>query len=86
MADIKAKITFLTTQFLDVSKSHSRTIMKKFILITIHQKIKTIVIVFSILIILEGILFHFLFQLWSDVLAWIFTIPNIFALLYMIGL
>ena len=50
------------------------------------SQIKTIVIVFSILITLEGILFHFLIQLWSDVAAWIFTILNIYALLYMIGL
>lgn len=50
------------------------------------SQIKTIVIVFSILITLEGILFHFLIQLWSDVAAWIFTILNIYALLYLIGL
>ncbi|MBZ5753578.1 hypothetical protein [Metabacillus rhizolycopersici] len=50
------------------------------------SQIKTIVIVFLILITLEGILFHFLIQLWSDVAAWIFTILNIYALLYMIGL
>jgi hypothetical protein len=50
------------------------------------SQIKTIVIVFSILIILEAILFHFLIQLWSEVAAWIFTIINIYALLYMIGL
>ena len=50
------------------------------------SQIKAIVIVFSILITLEGILFHFLIQLWSDVAAWIFTILNIYALLYMMGL
>ena len=50
------------------------------------SQIKTIVIVFSILITLEGILFHFLIQSWSDVAAWIFAILNIYALLYMIGL
>lgn len=50
------------------------------------SQIKTIVILFSTLIILEGILFHFLIQLWSEVAAWIFTILNIYALLYMIGL
>lgn len=50
------------------------------------SQIKTIVILFSILITLEGILFHFLIQLWSDVAAWIFTVLNIYALLYMIGL
>ncbi|NQD67962.1 hypothetical protein HP456_18830 [Bacillus haikouensis] len=50
------------------------------------SQIKTIVIVFSLLITLEGILFHLFIQLWSDVAAWIFTILNIYALLYMIGL
>ncbi|NGP46586.1 hypothetical protein G4V62_17150 [Bacillaceae bacterium SIJ1] len=50
------------------------------------SQIKTIVIVFSILIVLEGILFHFLIQLWSEVAAWIFTILNVYALLYMMGL
>lgn len=50
------------------------------------SQIKTIVIVFTILIIMEGILFHFLIQLWSEIAAWIFTIINIYALLYMIGL
>ncbi|WP_237458647.1 hypothetical protein [Pontibacillus yanchengensis] len=50
------------------------------------SQIKTIVIVFSILIILEGILFHFLIQIWSVLAAWIFTIINIYALLYIIGL
>lgn len=50
------------------------------------SQIKTIVIVFSILIVLEGVLFHFLIQLWSDIAAWIFTVINIYALLYMIGL
>lgn len=40
------------------------------------SQIKTIVIVFSILIILEGIFFHFLIQSWSEVAAWIVTILN----------
>jgi hypothetical protein len=50
------------------------------------SQIKQIVIVFSILIILEGAFFHFLLQLWSDIAAWIFTVINIYGLLYMIGL
>ncbi|MGX9135104.1 hypothetical protein ACWV26_12150 [Rummeliibacillus sp. JY-2-4R] len=50
------------------------------------SQIKTIVIVFSTLITLEGIFFHFLIQIWSDMVAWIFTILNIYAFLYMIGL
>jgi hypothetical protein len=50
------------------------------------SQIKTFVTVFSILIVLEGILFHFVIQLWSGIAAWIFTILNIYALLYIIGL
>lgn len=50
------------------------------------SQVNIIIVVFSILIILEGILFHFLILLWSDVAAWVFTILNIYALLYMIGL
>ncbi len=50
------------------------------------SQIKTFVTVFSILIVLEGILFHFVIQLWSDIAAWIFTILNIYALLYITGL
>lgn len=51
------------------------------------SQIKMIVIVFSILIVLEGILFHYLIQLWwNDIAAWIFTLLNIYALLYMVGL
>ena len=55
---------------------------------TYHKtsQIKTIVIVFSILIAIEGVLFHFLIQLWSDIAAWIFTVLNIYALFYMVGL
>jgi|SRR5690625_1631055 len=50
------------------------------------SQLKAIVILFSILITLEGVFFHFLIQLWSDIAAWIFTLLNIYALLYMIGL
>ncbi|MDX8047282.1 hypothetical protein SH601_15030 [Gracilibacillus sp. S3-1-1] len=50
------------------------------------SQIKTIVILFSVLIIVEGILLHFLLDMWSSVAAWIFTILNIYALLYMVGL
>lgn len=55
---------------------------------TYHKtsQIKTIVIVFSIFIAIEGVLFHFLIQLWSDIAAWIFTGLNIYALFYMVGL
>jgi len=50
------------------------------------SQLKMIVIIFSILIILEGTFFHFLIQSWSDIAAWVFTILNIYALLYIIGL
>lgn len=50
------------------------------------SQIKTIIIIFSILIILEGAFFHFLIQSWSNIAAWIFTILNIYALLYIIAL
>ena len=53
-----------------------------------HQtsQTKTIVIVFSSLILVEGVLFHFLIQLWNEIAAWIFTVLNIYAFLYMVGL
>ena len=55
---------------------------------TYHKssQIKMIVILFSILIAVEGAFFHFLIQRWSDIFAWIFTVLNIYALLYMMGL
>lgn len=55
---------------------------------TYHKtsQIKTIVIVFSILIIGEGLLIHFLIQRWNEVVAWIFTILNVYGILYLIGL
>ncbi|MEK4081556.1 hypothetical protein [Solibacillus sp. FSL K6-1126] len=55
---------------------------------TYHKtsQIKTIVIVFSFLIAIESVLFHLLIQLWSDIAAWVFTVLNIYALFYMVGL
>lgn len=35
---------------------------------------------------MEGLLIHFLIHLWSHIAAWIFTILNIYALIYIIGL
>lgn len=49
------------------------------------SQLKIVTIVFSILIVGEGLLFHFLIQIWNDIAAWIFTVLNIYALLYMIG-
>lgn len=55
---------------------------------TYHEtsQIKTMVIVFSILITIEGVALHFVVQLWSNIAAWIFTVLNIYALFYMVGL
>ena len=55
---------------------------------TYHKKsqIKTIVILFSILIAVEGAFFHYLIQTWRVTFAWIFTILNLYALFYMVGL
>lgn len=56
---------------------------------TYHKtsQIKTIVIVFTVIIGMEGVLFHYLIQLWwNNLAAWIFTILNIYALLYLVGL
>ncbi|REB11478.1 hypothetical protein DVB69_00785 [Sporosarcina sp. BI001-red] len=50
------------------------------------SQLKTMTIIFSILIILEGASFHFLIQSWSGFAAWTFTVFNIYALLYIIGL
>lgn len=49
------------------------------------SEMKTFIIVFSILIIGEGILFHYLLQKWNEVLAWIFTILNVYGILYLVG-
>lgn len=51
-----------------------------------NSQIKTIVILFSILIVVEGILLHYVVQMWSTIAAWILTVLNIYALFYMIGL
>ncbi|WP_430787352.1 hypothetical protein VBD025_16225 [Virgibacillus flavescens] len=55
---------------------------------TYHKssQIKTFVILFSILIVVEGAFFHYLIYQWNYLLAWVFTVLNIYALLYIIGL
>lgn len=55
---------------------------------TYHKtsQIKVIAIVFSLLIVVESVGLHIVIQMWSDIAAWIFTILNIYALLYIIGL
>ncbi|WP_226682986.1 hypothetical protein [Sutcliffiella horikoshii] len=46
---------------------------------------KTFIIVFAILISGEGVLFHYLLQKWNDVIAWVFTLLNVYGILYLIG-
>lgn len=48
------------------------------------SQIKTIVMLFSVLIIVEGVLIHFLLQRWSEIIAWIVTVLNIYGILYII--
>ncbi|MEW9503075.1 hypothetical protein [Jeotgalibacillus marinus] len=50
------------------------------------SQIKTFVILLLILLVVEGALFHYLIQKWSDIFAWIFTILTIYALFYILGL
>ncbi|WP_336775518.1 hypothetical protein [Paenibacillus sp. MMO-58] len=50
------------------------------------SQIQIFVVVFSILILAEGLFVHFLLAQWNGAAAWIFTILNLYALLYMIGL
>ncbi|WP_404447682.1 hypothetical protein LG307_02510 [Sutcliffiella horikoshii] len=54
---------------------------------TYHRssEMKTFIIVFAILITGEGILFHYLLQKWNEGIAWIFTILNVYGLLYLVG-
>ncbi|WP_404349306.1 hypothetical protein LG311_02540 [Sutcliffiella horikoshii] len=54
---------------------------------TYHRssEMKTFIIVFTILIIGEGVLFHYLLQKWNEVIAWIFTILNVYGILYLVG-
>lgn len=54
---------------------------------TYHRssEMKTFIIVFSILIIGEGVLFHYLLQKWNEVIAWIFTTLNVYGILYLVG-
>lgn len=54
---------------------------------TYHRtsEMKTFIIVFAILIIGEGVLFHYLLQKWNEVIAWIFTVLNVYGILYLVG-
>ncbi|MGD6874752.1 hypothetical protein ACQCU1_21565 [Sutcliffiella horikoshii] len=54
---------------------------------TYHRtsEMKTFIIVFAILIAGEGVLFHYLLQKWNEVIAWIFTILNVYGILYLVG-
>jgi len=65
----------------------SRTAKQNGKTFTYHRSsdMKTFIIVFAILITGEGILFHYLLQKWNEVIAWIFTILNVYGLLYLVG-
>ncbi len=54
---------------------------------TYHRtsEMKIFISVFAILIIGEGVLIHYLFQKWNEVIAWIFTIFNVYGVLYLVG-
>jgi len=54
---------------------------------TYHKdsQIKMMVIVFTILIIVETVGLHFLLRIWSDLLAWVSVVLNIYGILYMIA-
>ena len=55
---------------------------------TYHKtsQIKTIVVLFPILIIIKGMAVHLLIQLSNEVGAWFFTVGYIYALFYILGL
>ena len=65
----------------------SRTADKKRKAFTYHRtsEMKTFIIVFAILITGEGLLFHYLLQKWNEVIAWVFTILNVYGILYLVG-
>ena len=65
----------------------SRTVDHNGKAITYHRtsEMKTFIIVFAILITGEGVLFHYLLQKWNEVIAWVFTILNVYGILYLVG-
>ncbi|WP_078379936.1 hypothetical protein [Sutcliffiella halmapala] len=85
---LEAVLTELSVLYYSIIVWFRKPDMRSEEVYTYHKssQIKTIVIVFSILIIAEGALFHFLIQRWSDIAAWILTVLNVYALMYMVGL
>ncbi|WP_010199665.1 hypothetical protein [Bacillus sp. m3-13] len=65
----------------------SRTVDHNGKAFTYHRtsEMKTFIIVFAILITGEGVLFHYLLQKWNEVIAWVFTILNVYGILYLVG-
>lgn len=51
-----------------------------------HSQFKTMAIFLSILLVIEGVLFHFVVLLWSERAAWLFSAINIYGLVYMAAL
>lgn len=51
-----------------------------------HSQFKTMAIFLSIILIIEGVLFHFLVQMWSELAAWILSAINILGLFYLMAL
>ncbi|NPC91309.1 hypothetical protein HOO54_03380 [Bacillus sp. WMMC1349] len=85
---LEAVITELSVFYYAILVWFRKPNIKENEVFTYHKtsQIKIIVIVFSILIVLEGVLFHYVIHLWSDIAAWIFTVLNIYALFYMVAL
>lgn len=85
---LEAVITEISIFYYAVLVWFKKINIKRSEVFTYHKtsQIKTIVIVFSIIIVSEGVLFHFVIQWWSNIAAWIFTVLNIYVLLYMVGL
>lgn len=85
---LEAVLTELSVLYFSIIVWFRKPNMRSEEVYTYHKssQIKTIVIVFSILIIAEGVFFHFLIQRWSEVAAWILTVLNLYALMYMVGL
>ncbi|MGG0813443.1 hypothetical protein ABE142_12310 [Paenibacillus alvei] len=51
-----------------------------------HSQFKTMAIFLSILLVIEGVLFHFLVLMWSQLAAWLLSAINIYGTFYMMAL
>lgn len=85
---IEAVITELSVFYYSILSWFKKSKVETKGVYTYHKnsQIKMIVILFAILITGEGFLFHFLLQKWNVIAAWIFSILNLYGLLYIIGL